>query len=231
MKLQRCENGHFYDRDKYSYCPHCKNSAPNVSFGVTVPVGMDNDVTVPVSSMGAYTDENATVPITTPAEQGTIPLYGNGGMMASANDGEERTIPFYGEAFEKAASHIPGKENTEQVSPCVAWLVCVDGMYVGYDFRLFVGRNTIGRSDTNSVALSGDTSVSKEPQAIVVYEPQGNRFFAVPGTARSLCYVNGQLLLSQTELRKNDIIELGKAKLMLIPCCDDKFNWNSIFAE
>ena len=94
-----------------------------------------------------------------------------------------------------------------------------------------MGRNTIGRSDSNSVALSGDTSVSKEPQAIIVYEPQGNRFFAVPGTARSLAYVNGQVLLAQTQLNKNDIIELGGTKLMLIPCCDEKFNWNTVFAK
>ncbi len=23
MKLKRCENGHFYDQDKFAACPHC----------------------------------------------------------------------------------------------------------------------------------------------------------------------------------------------------------------
>ena len=42
MKLERCANGHFYDGDLYSSCPHCATGIPNS------PVG--NDVTVPVNS-------------------------------------------------------------------------------------------------------------------------------------------------------------------------------------
>lgn len=25
MNLTRCNNGHFYDSNKFSYCPHCNN--------------------------------------------------------------------------------------------------------------------------------------------------------------------------------------------------------------
>ena len=247
MKLQRCVNGHFYDGDKYSSCPHCQNAGlqgssndetvtvplnrtPGAVSSGTIPVGMGGGNTVPVN----YSDESVTMPITQPAQGSRMPVMnnsGNGGMVSMPDD-EGKTIGIYGNVFEnKPAPKTSKDEYAGQTSPCAGWLVCVGGMHVGRDFRLYVGRNTIGRSDSNSVALSGDTSVSKEPQAIIVYEPQGNRFFAVPGTARSLAYVNGQVLLAQTQLNKNDIIELGGTKLMLIPCCDEKFNWNTVFAK
>ena len=184
--------------------------------GVTMPVGgygVGGGETVPVN---VY-DDGATVPV-------TRPLSG-----VSADDDEGKPISIYDTRIHQNTTPpvTPG-ESSEQNGPCVGWLVCIGGVHIGRDFRLFVGRNTIGRGSQNGVVLSGDTSVSKEPQAIIAYEPQNNKFFAVPGTARSLSYVNGQVLLGMTELHKNDIIELGKAKLMLIPCCDEKFSWNMV---
>ena len=175
--------------------------------------GAGGGETVPVN---VY-DDGATVPV-------TKPLSG-----VSADDDEGKTISIYDTIINQNTKPpvTPG-ESSEQNGPCVGWLVCIGGVHIGRDFRLFVGRNTIGRGSQNGVVLSGDTSVSKEPQAIIAYEPQNNKFFAVPGTARSLSYVNGQVLLGMTELHKNDIIELGKAKLMLIPCCDEKFSWNMV---
>lgn len=50
MNLCRCENGHFYDKEKYPTCPHCKGGSAsdekrtvswwdkNGSDGATVPV-------------------------------------------------------------------------------------------------------------------------------------------------------------------------------------------------
>ncbi len=200
------------------------------SGGVTVPVnGYGGGETVPVSGFGGYSGIE-TVPVSSYGGGETIPVTKPLSGVPAADD-EEKTVGIYDDILGGGSSTrppVPSNESSQQTSPCVGWLVCIEGVHVGRDFRLFVGRNTIGRSSTNGIVLSGDTSVSKEPQAIVAYEPQGNRFFAVPGTSRSLGYVNGQVLLGMTELHKNDIIELGTAKLMLIPCCDDKFSWNTV---
>lgn len=252
MKLQRCANGHFYDGDKYPTCPHCQeaglpgfkddetvtqplNRAPSAvtsaGSGVTMPAGgySGGGETVPVSGFGGYSGIE-TVPVSSYGGGETIPVTKPLSGVPAADD-EEKTVGLYDDIFGSGGNTrppVPSNESVQQTSPCVGWLVCIGGDHIGRDFRLFEGRNTIGRSESNGIALRGDKSVSKEPQAIVAYEPKNNKFFAVPGTSRSLAYVNGQVLLGMTEIHKNDIIELGKAKLMLIPCCDEKFSWNIV---
>ena len=114
------------------------------------------------------------------------------------------------------------------VEPVVGWLVCVAGRHLGADFRLTAMRNFIGRDKTMDVALIGDGSVSRDKHAVIVYEPRGNVFIVMPGEARQLFYLNGEVVLSQKEIKANDVLELGESKLMFIPCCSDKFNWESV---
>lgn len=115
----------------------------------------------------------------------------------------------------------------EPMQPAVGWLVCIGGAPVGRDFRLFAGRNSIGRGTGNIIRID-DESVSRDTQAVVVFEPRSSRFFATPGTSTGLCYLNGEMVLTQTMMKKNDVLELGNCKLMLIPCCDENFSWNSV---
>ena len=211
MKLTRCSSGHFYDADKYSECPQCSDSTVPVS----TPVGMGEDVTVPLAKAKntdfLNDDEGVTLPLTMPSEY--------------PDNDSDVTVSIYPTVVE------PSPTGEKATTPAVGWLVCVGGKYIGCDFRLQVGRNTIGRESKNSICLSGDKSVSREPQVIVVYEPMTNRFFVLPGTAKELAYVNNDVLLEREDLHKNDIIELGETKLMLIPCCDERFNWNDILKK
>lgn len=178
--------------------------------------------------------------------------YGNygagqyGGYGSTINFDDERTIPMTEEMTENVTLPVEqGDEGktigiyddiisgghismaNEPTQPAVGWLVCIGGASVGRDFRLFAGRNSIGRGTGNLIRLDDD-SVSRETQAIVVFEPRSSRFFAAPGSSTGLCYLNGEMVLSQTVLKKNDVLELGNCKLMLIPCCDENFNWNSV---
>ena len=49
MKLRKCENGHFYDEEKYDSCPHCQNmggqmpSQPQQGGEEGMTVGLYND--------------------------------------------------------------------------------------------------------------------------------------------------------------------------------------------
>lgn len=240
MKLLKCDNGHFYDGDKFASCPHCQAvSGPAAAPGgfgqgddVTVPINVGGaspspemswgaapvDVTVPVTNSG-YGALGDTVPVTAP--------YGD--VTVAVNEDDEKTQGFFDDILpapiqsSKAAS--PANDNVI----AVGWLICVKGVNVGRDYRLRLGRNAIGRDESNGVALLGDTSVSRTEQAILVYEPHANKFYALPGRSTSLAYLNGDVLLSRTEMKKNDILELGKTQLMLIPCCDEKFSWTSVF--
>lgn len=216
MKLTRCENGHFYDADRFHSCPQCADD----TIPVTAPEGADADVTIPLSAGYAVnggvdeSGEGVTIPLTG-GDSITFPVDPTGGD-------EGVTVPAY-----QLNNPAAEKDVKSAAAPCAGWLVCVKGRYMGRDFRLQFGKNTIGRKETNSICLSGDVGVSREPQAIVVYEPASNRFFAIPGTARELAYINGEVLLERVELHKNDVIEMGETQLIFIPCCDDAFNWSA----
>lgn len=248
MKLTRCSNGHFYDGDVYRTCPHCEEAnmgASGEDETVTTPINAggigpdisnlnvsDMPITVPINFVGSGTNG-----VTVPVNRETVPVTvgtNNAGvtMPTGGSFGPEEGVTYglFDGIIKQSSSSNPIAASAP-ASPCVGWLVCIEGENTGRDYRLFEGRNTIGRADTNSIALSGDTSVSREAQAIIAYEPRGNKFFAVPGTARSNAYVNGQILLSQIELKKNDLLELGATKLMFIPCCDDAFNWNMVLEK
>lgn len=175
-------------------------------FGSNGAINFDEEKTMPMTEPMSETDEDLTMP---PEE-----------------DNEEKTVGIYDNIISDA--HV-GVSN-EPKEPAVGWLVCIGGSCVGRDFRLFAGRNSLGRGQGNSIRLD-DNSVSRDTQALVVFDPRTNFFFAAPGNSTGLCYLNGDMVLSQTMLKKNDVLELGDCKLMLIPCCDENFNWNGISAK
>ena len=118
------------------------------------------------------------------------------------------------------------KVDTVQMSPIVGWLVCTKGKFYGQDFRLKSGRNFIGRGSDMDVCLAGESTVSRDRHATIIHEPRQNVFIAQPGESRELFYVNGNVVLTPVQLKKNDVLQIGNVQLMLIPCCDDAFNWN-----
>lgn len=125
--------------------------------------------------------------------------------------------------FEKTTSFFQEKAGLE---PVVGWLVCTAGEHYGKDFRLKSGRNFIGRARTMDIALEKEQSVSRERHAAIVYEPKLNIFLVQPGDSSALFYLNGNVVLTPTQVNKNDRLQLGNTELMLIPCCDPSFEWS-----
>ena len=57
MNLKRCNNGHFYDADKFTSCPHCN---PTVSASeVTVAMSPENMAPEVKAAVNAFTDEDS----------------------------------------------------------------------------------------------------------------------------------------------------------------------------
>lgn len=111
-------------------------------------------------------------------------------------------------------------------APVVGWLVIVEGEGSGKDFRLTPGVNTLGRAAGNAVALDfGDETISRERHCTVVFDYQNQLFFLQHGEGTNLTYLNGNVLLQPSPLRRGDIIGVGKTTLRFIPFCDHDFNW------
>lgn len=202
MNLTKCSNGHFYDSDTYASCPHCGGGASAGSQNATV--AFDSNVNI-----------GATVDLDSFAQgQAETPISGIAIPQGDLDD--SKTISIYQSA----------KMEDPQASPVVGWLVCTKGKMYGQDFRLKSGRNFIGRGADMDVCLAGENTVSRDRHATIIQEPRKNMFIAQPGESRELFYVNGEVVLSPVQLKKNDVLQIGDVCLMLIPCCDDAFRWD-----
>lgn len=200
MNLQKCSNGHYYDGDTYQGCPHCGKQSPDDNQTISLDFAtMDGgEVTVPI-------DQGLTTEIESAMQTST---------MGTGLFDDQKTVSFY-----------PDRPVLAAKDPVVGWLVCVGGDLYGQDFRLKSGRNFIGRGDQMDVCLSGQSTVSRDRHAIIIYEPKQNVFLAQPGETKELIYLNETVVLMPTVMKKNDILQVGNILLMLVPCCDEVYVW------
>lgn len=110
---------------------------------------------------------------------------------------------------------------------CVGWLLCISGPLVGRSFILKNGRNSVGRSISNRIALGEvDPSISGKAQIYVVYDPEENAYAIAPGEGSAITRLNGKRLDVPGELKWGDFITLSKkTSLRFIPACDARFRW------
>lgn len=217
MNLKRCNNGHFYDADKFTACPHCN---PTVSASeVTVAMNLEDMDPQVRSAAGAFADEdNKTVSlqdaVSAAVEQEAAPAaQGASASFASVASDDSKTVSFYEASF-----------GTE---PTVGWLTCIEGDHYGKSFPLKSGRNFIGRNPNMDVALTGDQSISRERHAIVIYEPKAKCFIAQAGDARELFYLNDKVVLNNEMMKNYDILSIGNEKLIFVGLCGPEFCWEN----
>ena len=208
MNLVRCDRGHFYDGDKFAECPHC---APNEE---------DRDVTISIENEMKDTEKNTVWPVKNESLSLKDAVEAMKESVAEDDDDDMgKTVRFFDD------------ENGLGSEPCVGWLVGINGATFGECFPLTSGKNFIGRAKDMDVVLQMDNKVSRNKHAILIYEPRSRMFIAQPGESKELFYLNDEVVLNNCQMKKNDILLVGDTKLMLIPCCDDKFCWEEIMDE
>lgn len=201
--MKRCTNGHYYDETKHSLCPHCGVNI-DLNLGVTMPKRP------------------------TPSEE----LGKTQAKFPDANPELGKTVAKIQENMKNNSVHRQNDSKTVAVvrkkigiDPVVGWLVCIDGPDKGKDFRIRSERNFIGRSEKMDICIASDDAISRDNHAIVSYSPKKRLFRIYPGDSRGLVYLNDDEVIMADELKRYDVIELGKTKLMFIPFCSDNFEW------
>ena len=221
MKVISCGNGHFYDGEKFAACPYCNG------VGEPVTTGVVSSGTIPVQPMRQ----------TVPVDPRDVP------NAAAGDDGEEVTVSYEKDADreitqsywnlpenkqEPTAAESGGIEislvEETRFEPVVGWLVCVDGVERGRDYRLLAGRNYIGRSVDMDVSIPDDKQLSRDRHCSVVYDPRSFRFVLLPGDS-SLTMVNGAAQNAPCDIDDGDIISCGSTKLCLIRFCKEGRDW------
>lgn len=114
----------------------------------------------------------------------------------------------------------------QETVPPTGWLVCIKGVYQGQAFPCKTGRNKVGRNPDCDVNLMNDASVTREPHAIIIYDPKNRVFYLQNGTGDGLVYLNEALVFSHEQLHAYDKILIGNAEFLFIPLCGEQFTWD-----
>lgn len=179
-------------------------------FGATAPVG-GFGATAPVGGFGATGGYGATAPV----QSGfTAPLTGSVGGIGGGSRDEGQTI---------AVVH-----QTLGIDPVVGWLVSITGSEKGRDYRIHSDNNFIGRGEKMDICIRGDETISRVNHAIIAYDTREKMFYFAPGEGRSINRVNGKAIMGMVVLNAYDEIEIGRTKLIFIPLCGERFEWENV---
>jgi len=201
MRMVTCNNGHYYDADKYSTCPYCANGA-----GADIPTVR----TVVAGGAPGSADTEKTA------------IYG---MAGTGADSGEKTV-YMGGGSSGAAEPAAAEPASAEPILLSGWLAIISEQGRGQSYTLTFGMNNLGRSEENHVAIrNGDQSISRHKHATIIYDYDNNIFYIKHGEGQFLTYLNGEVLLDTKQLHANDRIKLGSTELIFIPLCSDKFNW------
>lgn len=232
-RIIKCENGHFYDAEKFKECPHCSKG-----------IGKNKNV---VMEGGVSTDLDDVVTVAGPQvlegfgkKKRSIRIpHVTGRIVKPPEDLEERNrmkdivAGFKKDIKEHAETHNldEGGEKTVSlnqlksgVNPVIGWLVCVSGEEKGNDYRLIRGKNRIGRSLKMDVAVMSDKKITREEHCAVVYDDRSNKSFLVPGNG-TLTYYRGEMLRSPQEIFTGDELEIGETRFVFIKFCEEERTW------
>lgn len=224
MEIVRCSKGHFYDSEENATCPMCAAEAARNKN----PIG-NNVLPDGIIGTSYFDDGNTPSP--------TLPVDPNGGRVqpyqrtvsAGSQDTQSNDNGGMG-AFPKTMPLTPptflSEEDATTFDPVVGWLVCIEGATKGTDYRIHSQNNYIGRSAKMDISIPEDSHISAENSAIIAYDNEDRTFYFGPCSGRNIVRVNGKPALSVEKIEAYDVLTIGTTKLLFVPLCGDRFDWN-----
>ncbi len=216
-RIERCPNGHFYDRDVNETCPYCN---PDAS------INLDRSVRT-----GAV-EEVSSEPIFDPGRIPTLPVDDEKTNKKMEDYADKTTWVDRGIARGKGKSS-DAAETVDTHKVVTGWLAAIEGPYRGKSFEIYVGYTKIGRAPGNDIILSEDSSISSR-HANTHYSVKKNQFhLQCADSPTNSVEVDGVELLSneKAELHPYSRVELGNSVFLFIPFCSDVFRWQDLNQE
>lgn len=196
MAIKKCPNGHQYDSNIYGdNCPFCPQSSHT-------KVNMDNN-SVPGTQKTAVNND----------------FYGGmpGGQTAA-------TTPYFPDMPDVpgAGGHTvirtvgqPGTPNPDGGRKLVGVLVSYSHNPAGEVYKVYEGRNIVGRDHACDISFPMDNKMSGRHLLILYREAEGI-VWANDENSSNGTYINGKFAGDRTELHTNDIIVIGSTKLVFL---------------
>jgi len=219
-EFRQCPNGHYYQG---ATCPYCKSSG-NVSGSSTsgktqIFGGADSPASAPYNAGGGETRINNGMGVTSPMNGGA-PMGGNGmdgrtivNPASNSNASAQRNVGSRTVFGGEDEGGMPGAPTTgyRTTRKLVGWLVTYSLDPMGVDFKLYEGRNIIGRSMDCNITVN-DEMVSSE-HAVLLY--RANKYSITDRQSSHGTFVNGSDIdLEPMYLEDGDKIRVGKTEFL-----------------
>lgn len=192
MAKRTCVNGHQYESNIYGdNCPFCPSQEGKTHVNST-SFNNDDDHT---KVIGEETDLKKTELINDIG--GTVPSAGGGATV----------IRRVGDKTGMAA--LGGGRRV------VGVLVSYSANPLGEVFKIYEGRNVIGRSPAVDIPVPTDSNMSSEHLRIL-YRDAEDVFWATDLDSSTGTYINGSFVSERVQIKTNDIIVVGGTKFIFL---------------
>ncbi|MBR6843526.1 MAG: FHA domain-containing protein [Bacteroidales bacterium] len=211
-EYKQCPNGHYYQGD---HCPYCKSggNASGSATSMKTEVFGINDSQQPTETMPGYGAPASGGEKTTMVDGGTI--IGGPGARPAAPSGSAapmsgRTV--FGDEDEVESVPTPnGGERVQRVyreaRKIVGWLVSYTLDPLGVDFKLYEGRNIIGRDMDCNITVNDNMVSSKH--AVLLF--RAGKYSITDSQSSHGTFVNDEdIELEPRYIKDGDIIKIGK---------------------
>ena len=230
MRKALCVNKHYFDADRFNMCPIC-GSVDYQDLSIDSGNSADPDLpkkpkklpdTEPASHGPGKVGRSQTPNEDVEAKDGHDKTNDDRDDTASLKDAIKKT----GSTSRKELPKTITKWDLDDTTPPVGWLVGIVGPHLGEAFACSSGRNRIGRADSMEIILSKDPEITRESQAVLVYEPNSRKFYIQAGESRGIVYLNEAPVMSYSELQAYDKLKLGRSEFVFLPLCGERFTWD-----
>ena len=191
MATKKCANGHVYDSAIYGdNCPFCPTGKTKVN----------------QMNGGAETAKTKTVGHSDMDEKPTIPMGDSQKGQPQAAGG--RTV----------IRHTNPTGETDVYSDnrrIVGVLISYSTKPTGEIFKIYEGRNYIGRDVSNDIPVTSDNHMSGK-HFVILYRANEGIFWGEDQMSSNGSFVNGQFASEKTKLNDHDVIVLGGTKFIFL---------------
>lgn len=86
---------------------------------------------------------------------------------------------------------------------------------LGEVYKVYEGKNTIGRAPTCDIPITSDSNISSQ-HLLVLYREAEGVFWAVDQNSSNGTYINGSFASDRMKLNTNDVIVIGATRLLFL---------------
>lgn len=199
-EFKRCPNGHYYQGMSCPYCRTKNQAGHATSLKTEVFVGGDSEET----TTGAYGGSSSGVGTTTTVIDGQETVVGG---KHKPTVGYSHTV--FGDEEEEAQSpnvQAGTKKEPRYSRKLVGWLVTYSFDELGVDYKLYEGRNIIGRDVDCNITVNDGRMSGKH--AVLLF--RANKYSLTDSQSSHGTFVNNEDIdLEPRYLKDGDIIRMG----------------------